>query len=124
VAAVFVGRAEAGVTMAIALLIAVEILNVTRMAIGSEVFAAVGVIAVVSVVAIEAIINVSPEVPVTVEPWTRANEDAAGEPFGSVVAIRGTFIRRVIKITIGTDWWRPDLHRNLRVHLLRRSRET
>lgn len=124
VSAVFVFGAEIRMPMTVASLVAMEILNVTRMAVRSEVFAALGVIAMVSVVTIEVIVDVSPEAPVTVEPWTCTDEDAACEPLGPVVAIGSTFIRRVVEITVGTDWRRPDLDRDLCVRLLRRSRET
>lgn len=120
----FVFGAEIRMPMTVAPLVAMEILNVTRMAIGSEAFAALGVIAMVSVVTIEVIVDVSPEVPVTVEPWTCTDEDAACEPLGPVVAIGSAFIRRVVEITIGTDWRRSNLDRNLRMRPLGRSSET
>lgn len=122
--AVLVFGAEIRMPMTVASLVAMETLNVTRMAVGSEVFAAVRVIAMVSVVAIEVIVDVSPEVPVTMEPWTSTDKYAAGEPLGSIVAIGSALIRRVVEITIGTDWRRPNLDRNLCVRLLGRSRET
>ena len=56
--------------------------------------AAPGHRAVVSVSVVEMMIDVSVKVFRSVEPWTRADENTAGEPLGSVKTVRRAVIGR------------------------------
>ena len=115
--------AEVRVPVTVAHLIASKMLIVSGIVMCIEVLAMSGIGAMVSIVAIVVIVHVAPEVRSAMEPWTRAYEDSAREPLGAIVAIRGTFVRRVVEVTVGTDWRRPNLHCNLSVQLLRCNSE-
>jgi hypothetical protein len=47
------------------------------------------------------------------KPRANANEDAAGKPFGAIVAVGSTAIRSGIIIAIGAIGLRTNLHGNL-----------
>src|ERR1700678_571532 len=57
----------------------------------------------VSVVRMEMIIDVAVETFGTVEPGTDADEDAAGEPLRSVVAVGGAVVGLDVVVAVGTD---------------------
>ena len=59
-------------------------------------------IAAVSVLRIVVIVYLALEVFGAVEPWTDADEDAAGEPLRSVVAVGNAVIGGVIVVAVGT----------------------
>ena len=61
---------------------------------GAGCFAAVGICAMVSVIGMEAGVDVAVEVVMAVVPGAGADEDAAGEPLGAVVAVGRAVVRR------------------------------
>jgi hypothetical protein len=87
------------VSAAVTHLVAVEV-HVAEGAVG--VFTAPGPPSVVAVTRIESTVDMPMEVARTVKPWTGADEYAALEPLGSVVAIRRTVVRRKVMLTIRT----------------------
>lgn len=123
-AAMLVGTAQVGVSMAVASLVAVEILNAAAIPVlMTPMLSAIRITATVSVVTIEAIVDVSPEVLVTVIPRTGADEHPTREPFRPIVAVRRAFIRWVIEIAVRADGRRADLNSDLRICLRSRNRE-
>jgi hypothetical protein len=75
---------------------------------------------VVAVARIVAIIYVSIEPMMTMEPGPCADEQTTIEPVWTVIPVRRTFIRRVIKIPVRAYWLGSDIDRDLR----RRNRGT
>lgn len=122
--AVFVSGTQIRVPVPIAHLIAME----ASIAIGSPIrlspISATGIVSTETIIPVEVIVDMSPEAPWTVVPGSRADEDSAYKPIRPVVAIGGTFVWRVIEITVGAHRRRSDLHRNLRVCLGWRNRNT
>jgi hypothetical protein len=59
---------------------------------------------------IEAVIHVTMKTRRAVEPRTYTDKYAINKPIRPVVPIRSTVIRRVIEVSIWTDWRRPDVH--------------
>ena len=123
-AAVFVRPAKIRVPVAVAHLVAPEVLIMIRMMMIVEMLAAVRILTMPSIVPVEAVINVTPEVVMPMEPWSCADKDASREPFRPIVAIRRAFIWRIVEIPVRALRWRPDLYRDLGVCLLGRSRKT
>jgi hypothetical protein len=62
----------------------------------------------VSVLYVEVIIDIAAESLGTVEPRSRSNKDAAGEPLRPIVSIRRTRIWSVVVVTVRTDGSRSD----------------
>jgi hypothetical protein len=77
------------------------------------VFSAVRPCAVVAVVDVEAVIYIAVEVMRAVEPGAGSDEDAAVEPFRSVIAVGGAFVRRIVIVPVGTYRRGSDLDRDL-----------
>lgn len=122
-ATVLVSASQIGMAVGIACFITAEVFYMSRAAVLSEVLAAMRVFSAVAVVAIEAVVDVTPESIVPVIPGTCTDEDAAGEPFRSVVAIWCAIERSVVEIAVGALGRRPNLHCDLRVRPLGKSRE-
>lgn len=114
-----VRSAEVGMAMAVAPLIAPEMLHAVGAPMLVEVLAAMRIFAAISVVAIVVIIDVAPEAAVTMEPWPSTDEDAAREPLGTVIAVGGAIIRGVIEVAVGALRRRSYLHRDLSLCILR-----
>ena len=49
------------------------------------------------------------------KPRSGSQKHPALEPLGAIVAVGCTVIRRVVVVTVRTDWRWPDLHRDLRM---------
>jgi hypothetical protein len=62
----------------------------------------------VSVAWIVAIVDVTVEAAVAVVPGTGTDEDSAGEPVGTVVAVRGAGVWGVVKVPVGAYGRRSD----------------
>ena len=73
---------------------------------------------VVALAIVEMMIDVPVEVFRTVIPRSRADENTAGEPFGSVVPVRGAIIGRYFVISVGANRRLADTHRNLRLRVI------
>jgi hypothetical protein len=99
------------------------VFNVPGAAVLIEMLSAVGIFTVPSIIAIEMVVDVAPEVVASVVPRTRADEDASRKPFGAVIAIGSAIIGWVIEVPVRTLGRRPNLHRDLGLHFLRRSRK-
>ncbi len=69
---------------------------------------------VVSLAVVEVMIDVAVEICRSVKPWSCPDKHAACKPFGAVIAIRRTVVRRGLVISVRADRGRADLHRNLR----------
>jgi len=67
----------------------------------------------VAMLGMKAVIYVAMEVGCAMKPRARANEDAAGKPFRSVVAGRSTVVWRDIVVTIGAIGGDSNLHAHL-----------
>jgi hypothetical protein len=67
----------------------------------------------VAVMRIEAVINVTIKAVVAVEPGAGSDEDAAGEPLGSIVPVWGAIVWCVIEVAIRADRRDSDVDRNL-----------
>jgi hypothetical protein len=80
---------------------------------GKRVFPSTGKGAHITVVRIEAIVDMPVEAARPMKPWSRSNEDTAGEPVGSVIPVGGTIIGRIVKVTIGTVRSQPDTRDDL-----------
>jgi hypothetical protein len=76
-------------------------------------FAATRERSVVTLMRIKAIINVAVKVMRAMEPGTRANEQSTGKPIWSIVPVRGTVIRRIVKVPVRANRRRSDADRNL-----------
>jgi hypothetical protein len=81
--------------LAVASLIAVEVVE--------ALFAASRQRSGIPVVGIIAVVHVAIEATVTVEPRTRPDEDAARKPVRAIVAVWRAVVRRVIKVTVGAS---------------------
>src|SRR5579862_514884 len=75
--------------------------------------AAMRILSAVSIVGIEMVINVAAKMLSHVKPATRADEHAAAEPFWTVIAIRSTSVRRIIKVPIRAHRRSSDGHADL-----------
>jgi hypothetical protein len=77
--------------------------SITRL-IGREVIEAFGTAlrqwTVIAVAGIEAVVHVAIEAGMSVEPGTRAEEDAAQKPVGAVVPVGSAVIRRIVEIPV------------------------
>lgn len=122
VAAVFMLSSQVGVAVAVAHLIAMEMLDAAALSAIPVFVSATGVVASPSIVAVVVIIDMPPEAPGAAIPGASTDEDAAREPFGPVVTIGRAVIGRVIEITIRTHRRWSNLHRNLGFCLWRRNR--
>jgi hypothetical protein len=69
--------------------------------------------AVVAGVDVKVVVDVAAEVLRAVEPGASTDEDAAGEPLRTVVAIRSAGIGRVIVIAVGAHGCRSDAYGDL-----------
>jgi hypothetical protein len=78
-----------------------------------EVLVVAGICAVVAMMRIIAVIHMSVEVVAAMKPGTDADEDSAVEPLGAIVAEGRAVIRSEIVITVGTDWFHPNVDGNL-----------
>ena len=72
-------------------------------------------LAVVAVVDVEVVINVAAEVFSAVEPRAGSNEDTAGEPLRTVVAIGSAGVGRVVVIAVWAHGSRSDTYGDLRM---------
>jgi len=86
-------------------LVAVEVVELFRTALGQR--------TMVSVVRIEAVIDVPVEAWMAMEPGTGSKEHPAHKPVGAVVSVRGTIIRGVIEVSVGANGRDPDADRDL-----------
>lgn len=107
-----------GMPVTVSHFIASEILEVSRPVVLIEVLAAMRVFAVIAVATIVVPIDMTPKVAVTMKPWARTEKDAVREPFGSVVAIRGAIVGRVIEVAVWAHRRRANLDCNLRLRFL------
>jgi hypothetical protein len=105
--------AAAYMTTAVAYLIAVEVLIVIDVILGAGRLTTGRVWAVVSVLGIIVIIDVAVEVLPSVEPGTRADEDPAGKPLGTVVTVRGTPIGSSFIVAVWAVGSRPNVDADL-----------
>jgi len=70
---------------------------------------------VVALAIVELMIDMPVEMLRPVIPGPGANEDAAGEPFGAIIAVRSAIVRRNLIIPVRANWRFSDADRNLRV---------
>jgi hypothetical protein len=68
---------------------------------------------VVAVMWIEAVINGAVEVVGAVEPGAGSDEDATGEPLGSIIPVWGTVVWGVVEVAIRANWRCSDIDGNL-----------
>ncbi len=94
---------KVGVTVAIAHLVAAEVLDVLWLMMRVEVLAVLRILAVPPIMVIVVVIDVAPEMGGAVEPRSCADEDAARKPLRPVVAIWRAFIRRIVEIAVRAD---------------------
>lgn len=90
----------AHVAATIADFVSVEVINPTDRMSRVRVVAGVWHRTVVAMVRVEVVIHVAMEVVGTVEPRASTDEDAAGEPFGTVVAVGRTAIRSGVIVAV------------------------
>ena len=76
-------------------------------------FAATRERSAVTVLRIKAIIDMAVKGMRAMEPRTRANEQSTRKPVWSIVPVRGTVIRRIVKVPVSTNRRRSDADRNL-----------
>jgi hypothetical protein len=62
---------------------------------------------------IKAVINMAIEVVRAVKPWAGSDEDASGEPLGSVVPIWSAVVRRVVEVAVWANWRNSNIDRDL-----------
>jgi hypothetical protein len=67
----------------------------------------------ITVARIIAVINVAVEAMRTMEPWASAEEYPANKPIWTIVAIRSTGIRRIVKVPIRTHRRRSNINGDL-----------
>jgi hypothetical protein len=96
-------------TTAVAYLIAVEVLIVFDVILRPGGLATGRVWAVISVLGMIVVIDVAIEVVGAVKPGTRADEDPAGKPFGTVVTVRGTPIGSSFIVAVWAVGSRPNV---------------
>jgi len=101
-----------GVAVTITHLVAFEVLGVTVPSL-ARLFVRVGILAVITIIWVIVVVDMTIEVLGTMEPRTCSDEDAAGEPFGTVVPIGGTAVGRNIVIAIGACGRYADAYRYL-----------
>ena len=77
----------------------------------------------ISVIRMEVVVYVSPELLRTVKPWAGPNENAACEPFRTVISRRRASIGRHVVITIRAIGSDPDGDTHLRLRFRGGSRE-
>lgn len=80
--------------------IAVKFMTVV-VAVKLAMLATMGICAVVAMMRVIAIIDVAVPAMRAVEPWTCTQEDSAGEPFWTVVAIGTAVVRSVVVVSVG-----------------------
>jgi hypothetical protein len=105
--------AAACVAMAVAHFVAVEVLHVVDVILGTCGFATGRVGAVISVLGMEVVVDVAVEVVGTVEPGTCADEGAAGEPLGTVVAVGSAVVGGDVIVAVGAYRGGPDVDSDL-----------
>jgi hypothetical protein len=89
--------------------IAVKFMTVV-VAVKLAMLATMGICAVVAMMRVIAIIDVAVPAMRAVEPWTCTQEDSAGEPFWTVVAIGTAVVRSVVVVSVGADGCRSYIH--------------
>jgi hypothetical protein len=92
----------ADVTASIAHFVAFEVLNLIETLIRIRFLAAGWLWAVIAVLGMEVVIYVAVEACRAMKPRASANEDAAGKPFGAVIAVGCAIVGRDVVIAIGT----------------------
>jgi hypothetical protein len=97
-------------TVAVAVVIPSEMLPTFIAIAFLETIAAVGICATVPVTSIVMPVYVSPEMLAPVIPGSGADKDTIREPFGAIVAVRSTFVRRIVEISVGADRCGTDLN--------------
>jgi hypothetical protein len=93
--------------------VALSIAGFVRLEVGERLRPAIRQRAAVTVARVVAVVDVAVEAARAMEPGSRADEDAADEPVGAVVAIGSAVIRRVIEVTVGAYWRYSDADHNL-----------
>ena len=96
----------AGVTTAVASFVGVEVFKRSLTVSGDR--------PSITVAWIPAVIYVTVKTRMSMEPRSGADENAADEPVGSVVAIGSAIVRGVVEVTVGTYRWGSNAYRNLR----------
>jgi len=107
-------------TAVIAMIAAVVLIAATRfiavkfmtvvVAVKLAMLATMGICAMVAMMRVIAIIDVAVPAMRAVEPWTCTQEDSAGEPFWTVVAIGTAVVRSVVIVSVGADGCRSYIH--------------
>lgn len=108
----------------VAVLIAVEASLPAAVAAPVGTFAAAGERATIAEVGIVVMIDVAVEAYRATEPWSCANEDAAGEPLWPVVAKGRALVGRVVEIAVRADRRDSDADGDLRGGFLRKDGKT
>ena len=83
--------------------VSVEVQDVVETVLRGGFFAPSGIGAFIAELRMKTIVDVASEVLGSMEQRANANKYAAGEPFGAVIAIRRTCVRRSVVITIRTN---------------------
>jgi hypothetical protein len=94
--AVFVGRLVAGIAY-----VALWVVGFITVEVVEGLFVSLGHWTCVSVSRIVAVVDVAVEAAVAVVPGTGTDEDSAGEPVGTIVAVRSTGVWGVVKVPVG-----------------------
>jgi hypothetical protein len=105
------------VSVAVPLLVAVEMLDMAGGMIVICVVAAMRHGAVVSVVRIEVVIHVSMKVSGAMKPRAGANKHAAVEPLWTVIAVWGAVVRRPIVVAVWTHRCGTNVHADAHLRL-------
>jgi len=90
----------ADVTAPIPHFIAFEVVNLIEMLVGIGSFTASGLGAVIAMFGMEMVIYVAVEACGTMKPRAGANEEAAGKPLWTVVAVGGTVVRSNVIVAV------------------------
>jgi len=75
----------------------------------------------VSLAIVEMMVNMAVEISRAVKPGSRADKNSAGEPFRAIITVRGAIVRRLLVVTVRTNWRFANVNGNLCRGALRRN---
>jgi len=75
--------------------------------------ATIGKFTMVAMVGMEVIVYVAAEPGGAMKPWAGTDEETAGEPLGTVIAVGGALVGRGFIVSIRTGRCRPDIDADL-----------
>jgi hypothetical protein len=112
---------RAGVAASIPRFISLELLR--RFTLCRGFFADFWPFAVVTVLRVEGVVHLALEVATAMKPWANADEDAAIEPFRSVIAVGNAVIRGIVIVTVWTIRSDSDFDADLSLYFGNRCRQ-